>query len=86
MEIGWEGFEEGEKGEVESVCVNVVVNVGGFGLVSLCEGVVFEVELVELWFVKGKYVLLWNEVKIKVIICFIRDLVLVMFWDWFIFV
>ncbi|UOH79653.1 hypothetical protein LQV05_000660 [Cryptococcus neoformans] len=53
METGWEGLEEGEKGEVESVRADVVVNAAGLGSVSLCEGVVPESELAELWPVKA---------------------------------
>ncbi|OXG23321.1 FAD dependent oxidoreductase [Cryptococcus neoformans Tu401-1] len=55
METGWEGLEEGEKGEVESVRADVVVNAAGLGSVNLCEGVVPESELAELWPVKGNY-------------------------------
>lgn len=54
METGWEGLGEGEKGEVESVRADVVVNAAGLGSVSLCEGVVPEYELAQLWPVKGK--------------------------------
>ncbi|KAL0253665.1 hypothetical protein I308_101041 [Cryptococcus tetragattii IND107] len=53
METGWEGLGEGEKGEVESVRADVVVNAAGLGSVSLCEGVVPENELAQLWPVKG---------------------------------
>lgn len=81
METGWEGLEEGEKGEVESVRADVVVNAAGLGSVNLCEGVVPESELAELWPVKGECALPWNEAKIKVITCPTRGLALAMSRD-----
>nr|XP_031862525.1 uncharacterized protein CI109_002022 [Kwoniella shandongensis]KAA5529597.1 hypothetical protein CI109_002022 [Kwoniella shandongensis] len=55
LETGWEGLAEGEKGEVESVRVEVVVNAAGLGSVSLLEGVVPEEDMVKLYPVKGNY-------------------------------
>ncbi|WVO17425.1 hypothetical protein L204_105117 [Cryptococcus depauperatus] len=55
METGWEGLKDGEKGHVESVKAEVVVNAAGLGSVSLCEGVVPEDEAAEMWPVKGNY-------------------------------
>ncbi|KAK8850521.1 hypothetical protein IAR55_004439 [Kwoniella newhampshirensis] len=56
METGWEGLEKGgEKGEVESVRVEVVVNAAGLGAVSLLEGVVPKEDMIELYPVKGNY-------------------------------
>ncbi|TYJ54364.1 hypothetical protein B9479_004952 [Cryptococcus floricola] len=55
METGWEDLGEGEKGEVESVRAGVVINAAGLNSVSLCEGVVPEDEMVQLWPVKGNY-------------------------------
>ncbi|WVQ85952.1 hypothetical protein IAT38_008120 [Cryptococcus sp. DSM 104549] len=55
METGWEGLEEGQKGEVEAVKADVVVNAAGLGSVSLLEGVVPEENMAELWPVKGNY-------------------------------
>ncbi|WVQ70664.1 hypothetical protein IAR50_000186 [Cryptococcus sp. DSM 104548] len=55
METGWEDLGEGEKGEVESVRAGVVINAAGLNSVSLCEGVVPEDEMAQLWPVKGNY-------------------------------
>lgn len=81
METGWEGLGEGEKGEVESVRADVVVNAAGLGSVSLCESVVPENELAQLWPVKGKCAPLRNEAKIKVTTCLTRDLALAVSQD-----
>ena len=54
MESNWEGLAEGEKGEVESVRADVVVNAAGLGAVSLMEGVVPPDEMREMWLVKGE--------------------------------
>ena len=53
LETGWEGKEDGEKGEVESVRADVVVNAAGLSSASLMEGVVPEAERVKMWPVKG---------------------------------
>lgn len=55
METGWEGREEGEKGEVESVRCEVVVNAAGLGATMLQEGVVPENERIKMYPVKGKW-------------------------------
>ena len=54
LETGWEGKAEGEKGEVESVHADVVVNAAGMGAASLLEGVVPEQDRVEVWPMKGE--------------------------------
>lgn len=54
LETGWEGKEEGEKGEVEGVLVGVVVNAAGLGAASLTEAVVPEKERVGIWASKGE--------------------------------
>jgi 2-hydroxyglutarate dehydrogenase len=53
LESGWEGLEEGQKGDVESVRADVVVNAAGLGAVSLMEGLVRDNERVQMWPVKG---------------------------------
>ncbi|WVR08536.1 hypothetical protein IAU60_005591 [Kwoniella sp. DSM 27419] len=53
LETGWEGLPDGEKGDVESVRAEVVVNAAGLGAVSLLEGVVREEDMVQMWPVKG---------------------------------
>ncbi|RXK39653.1 FAD dependent oxidoreductase [Tremella mesenterica] len=55
METGWEGLKDGEKGQVESVKTNVIVNAAGLGAVSLMEGLVPTEEMKEMWLVKGNY-------------------------------
>ncbi|WVQ95643.1 hypothetical protein IAU59_002741 [Kwoniella sp. CBS 9459] len=55
LETGWEGLPDGEKGDVESVRAEVVVNAAGLGAVSLLDGVVPEHEMVRMWPVKGNY-------------------------------
>jgi L-2-hydroxyglutarate oxidase LhgO len=54
LETGWEGLGEGQKGDVESVRADVVVNAAGLGAASLLEGVVPEKERVQMWPVKGE--------------------------------
>ena len=53
METGWNG-QEGEKGQVESVRCQVVVNAAGLGAVSLLEGVVPEEDQPKMHLVKGQ--------------------------------
>lgn len=53
LERGWEGLEPGQKGDVESVRAEVVVNAAGLGAVSLMEGLVSDDERVQMWPVKG---------------------------------
>lgn len=53
LETGWEGKEEGEQGEVESVLAEVVVNAAGLAETSLLENVVPERERVQTWPTKG---------------------------------
>lgn len=53
LESGWENLEEGQKGDVESVRSDVVVNAAGLGAVSLMEGLVPDNERVQMWPVKG---------------------------------
>lgn len=55
MESNWEGLAEGERGEVESVRADVVVNAAGLGAVSLMEGIVPPDEMHDMWLVKGNY-------------------------------
>ncbi|OCF38571.1 FAD dependent oxidoreductase [Kwoniella heveanensis CBS 569] len=55
LETGWEGLPDGERGEVESVRAEVVVNAAGLGAISLLDGVVPEDERVQMWPVKGNY-------------------------------
>ncbi|WVF68203.1 hypothetical protein IAT40_002968 [Kwoniella sp. CBS 6097] len=55
LETGWEGLPDGERGEVESVRAEVVVNAAGLGAVSLLDGVVSQDEMVKMWPVKGNY-------------------------------
>jgi len=53
LETGWEGKEDGEKGEVESVRADVVVNAAGLAAASLMEGIVPEAEQVKMYPLKG---------------------------------
>nr|XP_018259730.1 FAD dependent oxidoreductase [Kwoniella dejecticola CBS 10117]OBR81888.1 FAD dependent oxidoreductase [Kwoniella dejecticola CBS 10117] len=60
LETNWEGLEEGQKGDVESVRADVVVNAAGLGAVSLTEGVHVEGhsedrDTVKMYAVKGNY-------------------------------
>jgi len=52
METGWS--EDGEKGQVESVKCQVVVNAAGLGAASLLEGIVPEQDQPKMYLVKGK--------------------------------
>jgi len=54
LETGWEGKEEGEKGEVEAVRADVVVNTAGLAAASLLEGIVPESEQVKMYPLKGE--------------------------------
>ena len=54
LETGWEGLEEGEKGEVESVHADVVVNAAGLYSASLLDGIVPESELPTMYPLKGE--------------------------------
>ncbi|WWC92313.1 uncharacterized protein L201_007267 [Kwoniella dendrophila CBS 6074] len=54
LETNWEGLEEGQKGDVESVRAQVVVNAAGLGAVSLTEGVVGDQDI-KMYAVKGNY-------------------------------
>ncbi|WRT70696.1 uncharacterized protein IL334_007694 [Kwoniella shivajii] len=54
LETNWEGLDKGQKGDVESVKADVLVNAAGLGAVSLTEGVVGE-EQVKMYAVKGNY-------------------------------
>jgi hypothetical protein len=51
METGWS--EDGEKGQVESVKCQVVVNAAGLGAASLLEGIVPEQDQPKMYLVKG---------------------------------
>ena len=53
METGWS--EDGEKGQVESVKCQVVVNAAGLGAASLLEGIVPEQDQPKMYLVKGKF-------------------------------
>ena len=53
METGW-GESEGEKGQVESVRCQVVVNAAGLGAASLLEGVVPPQDQIRMHLVKGE--------------------------------
>ncbi|WWC72578.1 uncharacterized protein I206_106540 [Kwoniella pini CBS 10737] len=56
LETNWEGLEEGEKGDVESVRADIVVNAAGLGAVSLSEGVSGDNEdPIKMYAVKGNY-------------------------------
>ena len=54
LETGWEGKEEGEKGEVEAVRADVVVNTAGLAAASLMEGIVPEKDQVKMYPLKGR--------------------------------
>nr|XP_019051077.1 FAD dependent oxidoreductase [Kwoniella bestiolae CBS 10118]OCF30007.1 FAD dependent oxidoreductase [Kwoniella bestiolae CBS 10118] len=54
LETNWEGLGEGEKGDVESVRTEVLVNAAGLGAVSLTDGVVQDGEM-RMYAVKGNY-------------------------------
>lgn len=54
LETGWEGKQEGEKGDVEAVRADVVVNAAGFGAATLLEGVVPENEAVKMYPLKDE--------------------------------
>jgi L-2-hydroxyglutarate oxidase LhgO len=54
LETGWEGLQEGEKGDVEAVRADVLVNAAGFGAASLMEGVVPDSEAVKMYPLKGE--------------------------------
>ena len=53
LETKWEGKEEGEQGDVESVLAEVVINAAGLMASSLLEGVVPETERIPIWLTKG---------------------------------
>jgi 2-hydroxyglutarate dehydrogenase len=53
LENGWEGKGEGERGELESVRAEVVVNAAGLGATSLLEGVVPDSDRVQMRPSKG---------------------------------
>jgi hypothetical protein len=53
LESNWEGKSEGEKGDVESVRADVVVNAAGLGSATLLEGIVPESEAYNIYPVKG---------------------------------
>jgi 2-hydroxyglutarate dehydrogenase len=53
METGWS--EDGEKGQVESVKCQVVVNAAGLGAASLLEGIVPEQDQPKMYLVKGMF-------------------------------
>ncbi|KAK1923130.1 FAD dependent oxidoreductase [Papiliotrema laurentii] len=55
LESNWEGKSEGEKGDVESVRADVVVNAAGLGSATLLEGIVPESEAYNIYPVKGNY-------------------------------
>lgn len=57
LETGWEGLDREEKGEVESVKADVVVNAAGLGSTALLEGIVPESQMVQMWPVKGMCIL-----------------------------
>jgi glycerol-3-phosphate dehydrogenase len=52
METGWEG---GEKGQVESVRCQVVVNAAGLGAASLLEGLIPPEDQPQMHLVKGMF-------------------------------
>lgn len=54
LETGWEGKEGGEKGDVEAVRADVVINAAGFGAATLLEGVVPDREAVKMYPLKGE--------------------------------
>ncbi|OCF54720.1 FAD dependent oxidoreductase [Kwoniella mangroviensis CBS 10435] len=54
LETNWEGLGEGEKGDVESVRTDVLVNAAGLGAVSLTDGVVGDGKM-KMYAVKGNY-------------------------------
>ena len=63
LETGWDGREDGERGDVESVRVDVVVNAAGLAAASLMEDIVPENERMKMWLAKGYYFLIiWTVV------------------------
>ena len=65
LESNWEGKEDGEKGDVESVRANVVVNAAGLASASLLEGIVPDSEAYSIYPVKGES----NDHPDKFLIC-----------------
>ncbi|WOO79359.1 L-2-hydroxyglutarate dehydrogenase, mitochondrial [Vanrija pseudolonga] len=55
LETGWEGIPEGEKGEVEAVRADVVIDAAGLNCLSLTENLVPEKERLGMWISKGNY-------------------------------
>ena len=54
LETGWEGLPEGERGQVEAVRAEVVVNAAGLNSASLVEQLIPEKQRTGIWVSKGE--------------------------------
>jgi L-2-hydroxyglutarate oxidase LhgO len=55
LETGWEGLPEGERGDVEAVRAEVVINAAGLNSASLVEQLLPEKERTGIWVSKGEW-------------------------------